>query len=121
MPGDAVPRARLVAALLLAVAGPAGAASPLALAAGPAAPSPCVAREGRLHCADGQSFPIVDDERDPWSARAPRGLSGPPWRAAPRHDPRRDPLTDVPGAVLVTPDGRVCWPHGDHVHCRREP
>jgi hypothetical protein len=111
----------LVVALVSAAVVVAGAAPPPALAAGPAAPSPCLVREGRLYCADGQGFGIADDDRGPGSPPAPRDRPGPPWRAAPRRDPLFDPPTDGPGAVFTTPDGRVCWPHGDHVHCRRDP
>lgn len=24
----------------------------------------------------------------------------------------------IDGAPIHSPDGRMCWPHGDHVHCR---
>jgi hypothetical protein len=41
------------------------------------------------------------------------------WRAWPDmlgNRPRGDRMMD--GTPLPGPDGRVCWPHGDHVHCR---
>jgi hypothetical protein len=41
----------------------------------------------------------------------------PPWRGPSEIDtPREEWRLD--GTRSESPDGRVCWPHGDHFHCR---
>ena len=41
-----------------------------------------------------------------------------PWRSWPSDiDGPRD-VWMLDGARIYNSDGRVCWPHGDHFHCR---
>lgn len=60
--------------------------------------------------------PVVDDV-------SPASPSG-PTRVGPWGDWPRLPGSGVhdgwmmDGAPFQGPDGRMCWPHGDHVHCR---
>jgi hypothetical protein len=63
-----------------------------------------------LVCDDGERVPIAQDP----NARPRMGV----WRGWPGgSDGGRDPwMTD--GARLPGPEGQVCWPHGDHVHCQ---
>jgi len=60
--------------------------------------------------------PVVDDV-SPASPSSPTRVA--PWRDWPRvpgsgvHEG-----WTIDGASFQGPDGRMCWPHGDHVHCR---
>jgi hypothetical protein len=73
----------------------------------------CVPRAGRLVCSDGGEHALVD-------AR-PRA-DGPDVPVRP-FGPWRPDATTTPGALgggrVPGPDGLLCWPHGDHFHCRR--
>jgi hypothetical protein len=66
---------------------------------------------------DGDELVCDNAERpviDPYYPR-PR-LS--PWRNRPSEiDGPREPWM-LDGTQIDSPDGRVCWPHGDHFHCR---
>ena len=77
----------------------------------PSAQAECTREGDRLICPDGERE-VVGPESD---ARPPFGS----WRGWPgprRSDEGRDGLTDEPR--VHGSDGRICWPHGDHVHCR---
>jgi hypothetical protein len=44
---------------------------------------------------------------------------GAPWRRWPRPPgSAADDIRTMDGPLFTRPDGRLCWPHGDHVHCR---
>jgi hypothetical protein len=75
----------------------------------------CVPRGGRLLCGDAWSDGQVDDGRmghqldsgSTGSTRHPWGFGG-------------DVRPDASERLLVPgPGGLICWPHGDHYHCRR--
>jgi hypothetical protein len=71
---------------------------------------------GELRVVTPEPAPVVDDV-SPASPSGHRRVA--PWRDWPRvpgnavHDGRM-----MDGAPFNGPDGRMCWPHGDHVHCR---
>ena len=63
------------------------------------------------------STPAVDGDLSPTSPS--RDMRVAPWRGWPRSpgNGMHDGWT-MEGAPFLGPDGRTCWPHGDHVHCR---
>jgi zinc/manganese transport system permease protein len=71
-------------------------------------------REGRA-VGPGPSMPM-SPEWTPGGAGRPRARSGGP-RPGPDAEWPRDGWT-MEGSPFVGPDGRTCWPHGDHFHCR---
>jgi hypothetical protein len=90
-----------------------------------ASPQPACSGEGNWPgCDGGEGRAISPDVAPPESPEvvAPDGSARPrvlPWRVWP--DPRpewpRDGWT-MEGRPFIGPDGRTCWPHGDHFHCR---
>jgi Zinc-uptake complex component A periplasmic len=66
---------------------------------------------------ESRSGPRVEDARRPWWPRRPTDSLGEP--PSPWQSP--DEPFRATGGPLPGPDGLVCWPHGDHVHCRRAP
>jgi hypothetical protein len=95
--------ARRLAALL--ALGLAAAASPVAAQTG------CTRDGDWLVCDDGRRYAIRQDLDDPRGGR---------WRGWPpdRGDTAREWPTGERGPLVDSRDGLVCWPHGDHVHCR---
>jgi hypothetical protein len=81
----------------------------LAMAAG--AQTRCTRDGDQVACDDGERRPIAVDP----ATRPRMGL----WRDWPGSagDGGRDSWM-LDGAHPYSPDGRVCWPHGDHVHCQ---
>jgi len=75
----------------------------------------------QMDCArDGERVPC--DVADPNSIEVDRPSpprSG-PWRGWLDVLGGRARRGDVPDAAgpIFAPDGRLCWPHGDHVHCQ---
>jgi len=61
--------------------------------------------------------PVLDGDSSPASSSGDMGAA--PWRNWPRIPGARvDDGWSMDGAPSYGPDGRMCWPHGDHVHCR---
>jgi hypothetical protein len=92
-----------------------GAAATAALVCGLAAPSTAQTRCDRdgdwLVCEDGRRYAI---RVDPFTRARVGGARGAPRVPG---DEARHAGTPDPG-LLVSSDGLVCWPHGDHAHCQ---
>jgi hypothetical protein len=72
---------------------------------------------GERQVSNPERTPVLDGDSSPAS---PSGdMRDAPWRNWPRIPGSRVPDDwSMDGAPSYGPDGRMCWPHGDHVHCR---
>jgi hypothetical protein len=108
----AVPTLALVAMLLGGLSAP---ASPQSACGGENNWPACEGGEGRA-IGPGSAPPRNPEAVSPDASARPRLR---PWGAWP------DPAAAWPregwaveGTTFIGPDGRTCWPHGDHFHCR---
>jgi hypothetical protein len=80
--------------------------------------SPSAAAERRATAPE--PSPVVESDGAPLDRPMPPRI-GPsaPWREWMRGPGgRSDEGRMLDGTPFPGPDGRLCWPHGDHVHCR---
>jgi hypothetical protein len=66
-------------------------------------------RGGDVRVCDEAERPVISPDHAPRSRLSP-------WRAPWDIDGPREPWM-LDGMRIDSPDGRVCWPHGDHFHC----
>jgi hypothetical protein len=84
--------------------------------------SACIVEAGLVCENDERRAPSLDSPTviDPGvSVGTPTHRREQPWRVGPGafgDGARAGWMMD--GAAFTGPDGRTCWPHGDHVHCR---
>ena len=91
----------------------------------PASPqSTCIEDSQGPACEGGEGRAINPDSSPPMNPEAvtPDASARPgvrPWwpRPGPVAEWPRDGWT-MEGSPFIGPDGRTCWPHGDHFHCR---
>jgi hypothetical protein len=64
----------------------------------------------------GSSPPRNPEARTPDASERPRIRPWGAWPSAAAEWPRDGWAME--GSPFIGPDGRTCWPHGDHFHCR---
>jgi hypothetical protein len=105
----------LAAVAMLLLGGYSTSASPQTTCSGEGNWPGCDGGEGRA-ISPGAAPPQRPEGDTPDGSERPRVQ---PWRAWPGLTPEwpRDGWA-MEGRPFIGPDGRTCWPHGDHFHCR---
>lgn len=103
-----------LAAVVLVMAGVNSSASAQSVCSRDCDSFSCDAAEGR---ATTPNSGAMTNSEAPGSDAFPRS-PGRPWRGWPGSGDGTRDSSMMNGVPFQGSDGRTCWPHGDHVHCR---